>query len=626
MKELNAVLLRLLAAACMLAMLLGTYSPAYAATPDYRFWDQLLAPGSSPGYAWTNGSIGAGYTEGQAVPMNLKITGLSTGTWGFNIYYDWYDENKDICGIWKIVEYDVDVSPSGYRDDVTPVEDLDAQFPDAPAGNRMFVGANGGSVDVTNIGASVQVGTTNLIKRYLPVTFTVSGANVTAYFYFGVYLSLMNENGAACQGLTAFPGKSSQTDIGATPTISGVTSTNMIGGGGTISIDSSAIAPAAISGLKYYDLDGDHAYDAGEPLLQGWQIKACTDASCTTVVKSMLTNENGLYSFNLSNGTYYACETLQASWAQSEPYPPGCYGPIVVDSDQHPNMDFGNIWDADWGDLPETYGTQYPNGAAHLTGNLQLGALHDIEPQGQPSPTALGDDNLNVSDEDGVNLAVFTEISQVLVLHVNCTSPTLTSATVVAWFDWDNSGAFSAAEITFNQAVTCSPTGSLNILTTNYGSLASAGSYSYPDPLYYRVRLYETVSTPSPTGLVSNGEVEDYYFTGPTAVTISEPAAVDAAQLIRVTWQTFDEREIVSFKLYRSLDPVGSDRLLVYSTAAKYKGQFLGYLYSFADTDVQPGQTYTYWLEVLHTNGTSVTMNPASATFYLKAYLPAILR
>jgi len=619
MKTQKYTLFRLMVIAAMLAMLLSTYSTAYAATPDYRFWDPNLAPGGSPLYAWTNGSIGSGYSEGQAVPMNLRITGLSSGTWGFNIYYDYYDMNKDICGIWKIVEYDVDVTPGGYRDDVTPTEDLDAQFPDAPAGNRMYVGATGGAVDVTNIGSSVQVGTTGLIKRYLPVTFTVTGTNVTAYFYFGVYLSLTNENNAACKGLTAFPGKSSQTDIGATPEITGA---EMIGGGGTISIDSSAIAPAAISGLKYYDLDGDHSYDVTEPLLQGWQVKACSDSSCTTIIKSTLTNENGQYSFNLPDGTYYACETLQTNWVQSEPIPPGCYGPIAVASDQHPNQDFGNYLDADWGDLPETYGTLYPNGAAHITGNLQLGALRDIEPQGQPGVIAQGDDILNTNDEDSVTLTVFTEASQVLTMQVICTSPTAPSAWVVIWFDWDKSGAFEVDEITFDQTVVCSAAGTTNIISINYGSFASAGAYTYGSDLFYRTRLYSAdPGTPSPIGLATNGEVEDNQFSAPTAATLSGPSATAQSHTILVDWQTFDETHIIGFNLYRSTDPSGAGRSLIYHTDANN----LPSDYSFVDTDVQPGVAYYYWLVALETSGPR-ELGPTTALVNLKIFLPNIIR
>jgi hypothetical protein len=67
--------------------------------------------------------------------------------------------------------------------------------------------------------------------------------------------------------------------------------------------------------------------------------------------------------------------------------------------------------DSDWGDAPEfssSMGGGYPTraasgGASHTIGELWLGAMApDGEADGQPHPVALGDDNNNIDDEDGV--------------------------------------------------------------------------------------------------------------------------------------------------------------------------------------------------------------------------------
>ncbi len=99
----------------------------------------------------------------------------------------------------------------------------------------------------------------------------------------------------------------------------------------------------------------------------------------------------------------------------------------------------------DWGDLPEGIGFSYfttnaNNGPRH---NLSasgpfLGSQVDPEIDGSQTANALGDDNSDVDDEDGVTFSLVNEEIEVVVANV----PAGQTALLGAWFDWSNDGDF----------------------------------------------------------------------------------------------------------------------------------------------------------------------------------------
>jgi len=101
-----------------------------------------------------------------------------------------------------------------------------------------------------------------------------------------------------------------------------------------------------INGQKFNDLNGNGAWDNGEPTLQGWTINLWTYINDTlTKIDSTLTDENGNYSFgNLTQGTYYLNEDQQAGWVQTYPGPLAVLGPIDIYSGTSVSgYDFGNF-------------------------------------------------------------------------------------------------------------------------------------------------------------------------------------------------------------------------------------------------------------------------------------------
>jgi hypothetical protein len=104
------------------------------------------------------------------------------------------------------------------------------------------------------------------------------------------------------------------------------------------------------------------------------------------------------------------------------------------------------------------------------------------------------------------------------------------------------------------------------------------------------------------------------------------PAAMADAQSIQVSWETFDEKEILSFRLYLSTNPSGLVCQLIYETPAIFRGHLQGSTHTFTDADVQLGISYTYWLDVLQKDGSTLAMDPTTASAGLHIYLPAIIR
>jgi uncharacterized membrane protein len=114
---------------------------------------------------------------------------------------------------------------------------------------------------------------------------------------------------------------------------------------------------ATKTGVKFHDLNGNGARDAGEPGLSGWTIQAFVDtngngvkdAAETTVAGSAVTNASGVYTIVLPPGQYVVCEVLQASWVQSYPANNACgtgaggWGITLAAGQTDADNDFGNF-------------------------------------------------------------------------------------------------------------------------------------------------------------------------------------------------------------------------------------------------------------------------------------------
>jgi hypothetical protein len=199
------------------------------------------------------------------------------------------------------------------------------------------------------------------------------------------------------------------------------------------------------------------------------------------------------------------------------------FGTIVATDPSHY---FGQSENFDFGDAPDSYGTNFAsNGARHLLGtNVYLGACVDAELDGQPSANANGDDtNVGTSafgtcavagaDEDGVTFNNALTVGQTATITVVANA----ACTLSAWIDFNANGNFSDSSDNLFPGGTVLVAGS-NSLTFTVPSTAVAGA------TYARFRC-TTDGVVGPVGPARDGEVEDYKVTlvAPPVTTVSIP-------------------------------------------------------------------------------------------------------
>ena len=101
--------------------------------------------------------------------------------------------------------------------------------------------------------------------------------------------------------------------------------------------------PGSIAVHKYNDLNGNGSNDA-EPALGGWTINLHSASGCLdTPIASATTDSNGNVTFtDLSPGTYYVGEVLQAGWENTDPgTSPPCVE-VTLSAEGSPSIDLGN--------------------------------------------------------------------------------------------------------------------------------------------------------------------------------------------------------------------------------------------------------------------------------------------
>ncbi len=114
----------------------------------------------------------------------------------------------------------------------------------------------------------------------------------------------------------------------------------------------------------------------------------------------------------------------------------------------------------------------------------------------------------------------------------------------------------------------------------------------------FRVYAYGATGTTG-TWRIDNVLIEN---SGTLAVTLASFTAQGGADRVVVTWETVSEVDNAGFNLYRSADAAGPLTLLT-TVPSQAPGSTLGCAYTYDDLDVQPGQTYWYWLEDVSLSG-----------------------
>ncbi len=159
----------------------------------------------------------------------------------------------------------------------------------------------------------------------------------------------------------------------------------------------------------------------------------------------------------------------------------------------------------DYGDAPDTYSTLLAsNGARHRAEGPGLGALRGVELDGTPDSLALGDDLLEVADEDGVTIPVMT-IGQTATMTLEVTGlEDGETAFLDGFIDWNGNGSFNdPGEKVFDSVLV---TAGINELMVSVPVDARVGQ------TFSRFRI-SSAGGLSFDGAAANGEVEDYLVT-----------------------------------------------------------------------------------------------------------------
>jgi len=165
---------------------------------------------------------------------------------------------------------------------------------------------------------------------------------------------------------------------------------------------------------------------------------------------------------------------------------------LLVRTEQPEELDFGDAPDP-------TYPTlRASNGASHvIVAGMFLGMQIDAEADGLPDPAALGDDNNNLPDEDGVLFLTPLQVGQPAQVQVIASA----AGMLDAWIDFSADGDWADPG---EQIFASAPLGAgLNVLIFN----VPVGSVT--GPTFARFR-YSSVGGLSYVGPAPNGEVEDY--------------------------------------------------------------------------------------------------------------------
>jgi hypothetical protein len=160
--------------------------------------------------------------------------------------------------------------------------------------------------------------------------------------------------------------------------------------------------------------------------------------------------------------------------------------------------DFGDAPDSAQTGFADSYPVTYAEGGAcHLATGPILGTARDNELAGTHSAAADADDTTGTSDdEDGVTFTTDLNPGQDTTAAVAASG----AGELSFWVDFDQSGSFDNATERFTHSFTAAGTEDITFAVPASANLGQT---------YARFR-FSTTLVPDPTGLASDGEVEDY--------------------------------------------------------------------------------------------------------------------
>ncbi|MEM6469999.1 MAG: Ig-like domain-containing protein [Planctomycetota bacterium] len=307
---------------------------------------------------------------------------------------------------------------------------------------------------------------------------------------------------------------------------------NATGGDNSVDFGISQFTPD-ITGIKFADLNGNGVMDTNEPPIEGVFIYLDLDGDDRPDLgePSSISGVDGTYVLNFPGpGTYTIREVVEPGFIQT--FPTAAMGfehTVTFNGTALTGLfDFGNLPSRDYGDAPDSYLTTVGvGGPSHgLSDEVGLGAIVDREVNGFPSVDALGDDNNNLDDEDGVTLISPLGPGGTATFEVVTRNSTGTDAFLQGWIDFDGNGVFDSSEQVFTDLVLGAGTTELSI---DVPADAAVGT------TYARFRYSPTPGL-DVGGDADAGEVEDYQLEVQTqaAVAVDDEFSVSRNSLSNV--------------------------------------------------------------------------------------------
>lgn len=276
--------------------------------------------------------------------------------------------------------------------------------------------------------------------------------------------------------------------------------------------------PVTVTGVVWHDLDENRSRDLTEAGLSGWTVYADLDSDGERDLgePSVKTDSQGRYSIatTVTGGTLIIREAVKPGWRQTFPGEPALAHVLTVTGGGTlTNINFGNSDNDgfDHGDAPSPYPTlESDNGPTHaILPGFGLGlastdgstVVVDGEPDGLPDPDALGDDNDNFDDENGVVFTTGLAPGRAATVTVTVSLGTNAAGRLQGWIDFNRDGDWAdVGEQVITNRILAAGT---HVLTIDVPSTAIPGT------TFGRFR-YGPENNLSYVGPSFAGEVEDY--------------------------------------------------------------------------------------------------------------------
>ena len=325
--------------------------------------------------------------------------------------------------------------------------------------------------------------------------------------------------------------------------------------------DAFVFIATSIGDFVWEDTNNDGVQDGGEPGLNGITVNLYIDDDATpgpsitdTLYATTTTANNGTndgaYIFgNLAAATDYWIEFDHNSAAIATSHIPSPQGATTdpldaTDSDGDETTGWTELLNltadetrtavdqgyaplsaiSEYGDTPDSgpgtgtgnyETTAANNGAVHyITTDLTIGSLIDADDGTLQDAAANADDTTGIDDEDGVTTPaelIFTDNTVGHTVSVTVTNNTGSAATLYAWADYDDNGDFdNTTERTSVAVLDGTTNGTVSLV---FPSVPDTASETSGGTSFMRLRLSTDVAAANPTGIASDGEVEDYQIT-----------------------------------------------------------------------------------------------------------------